>query len=107
MDGLFTNDLEKPHLGNSLLLDAAFAKDLTDDLYLGIGMKEVLVRRRLGSCGRCWLLVSHKNLRFVPFLKDIRWAFSLTNMGKSFLASEVGIIEGKEVSASPSLLPQK
>ena len=104
MDGIFTNNLVKPHLGNSFLVDAAFAKDLTDDLYLGIGMKG-----GFGPEGD-WALAGDfgfwyriKSLRFLPFLKDLRWAFSLTNMGKSFLASEVGIVEGKEVSASPSL----
>ena len=104
MDGLFTNSLIKPNLGNSFMLDLAFAKDLTDNLYLGLGLKGGLGPESdwalAGDFG-FWYRI--KTLRFLPFLQDIRWAFALTNMGKTFLASDSGIDETKPASNAPSI----
>lgn len=108
MDGVFTNELIAPNLGNSFSVDIAFAKDLTDDLYLGLGIKGGLGPKSdwalAGDFG-FWYRI--KSIRILPFLKDVRWGLSLTNLGKAFIASEVGIHEDEAVTASPSVFTPK
>lgn len=72
--------------GKNFTLRAAFAKDLIDDLYLGLGM--------YGSFGDDWAVAGDLGLwcnihtvKWLPFMKDIRWAAALTGMGKAYKTS--------------------
>ena len=89
--------------GNSFTIRGAFAKDLIDDVYLGLGL--------YGTFGDGWAFAGDLGLwcnihtvKWLPFMKDCRWGFSLTGMGRGYRPKNVtGVIKaGDSLSGTPS-----
>lgn len=100
LQGVFADTVESLPLGNTFTIRTAFAKDITDELYLGVGL--------YGGFGSDWALAGDigfwyniKQLRWLPFLQDIRWAVSLTGMGKSYSNPYLGL-DGTQSSEYPA-----
>ncbi len=100
MQGIFTSGLPLMDLGNSFTVRGAFAKDLTDELYVGAGAALAF------GTGMDWALYADigfwyniKVIKGLGFFKDIRWGASLTGMGKPLSSGGIGI-DAASVSGS-------
>lgn len=98
--GLFLEKTPKLNFGNIFTIQSAFAKDITDELYFGVGL--------YGGFGADWALAADigfwyniKQIKWLPFLKDARWAFSVTGLGKSY-QKEILALNGETISDYPS-----
>ena len=99
VQGLFLDKIPQLNLGNVFTIHSAFAKDITDELYFGVGL--------YGGFGEDWALASDigfwyniKQIKWLPFLKDARWAVSVTGLGKSF-EKEILALNGESTSDYP------
>ena len=99
LQGIFLDKTPQLNLGNVFTLRGAFAKDITDELYFGVGL--------YGGFGADWALAADigfwyniKQIKWLPFLKDARWAFSVTGLGKSF-EKEILALNGESISDYP------
>lgn len=97
--GLFLDKTPQLNLGNIFTLRGAFAKDVTDELYFGVGL--------YGGFGADWALSADigfwyniKQIKWLPFLKDTRWAISVTGLGKSY-QKELLALNGQSISDYP------
>lgn len=85
VQGVFASGITGMNLGDSFTVRAAYAKDLTNRLYVGIGLyggwgmyTSYAVACDLGF----WYMLN--KISFLPFLSNARWAMSFTGLGKSF-----------------------
>ena len=99
LQGIFLNKTLELPLGNVFSIHGAFAKDITDELYFGVGL--------YGGFGEDWALAGDigfwyniKQIKWLPFLKDARWAVSVTGLGKSF-EKEILALNGETTSDYP------
>lgn len=86
--------------GKNFTVRSAFAKDLIDELYVGVGL--------YGSFGDDWafagdlgLWCNIKKVSWLPFMDDCRWAVSFTGLGKSYKSPATGIY-GEPSTGIPS-----
>lgn len=100
LQGLFLDKTPQLNLGNIFTIRSSFAKDITDELYFGVGL--------YGGFGPDWALAADigfwyniKHIKWLPFLKDARWAFSVTGLGKSY-QKDIVALNGELVSDFPS-----
>lgn len=99
VQGLFLDNTAQLNLGNVFTIHSAFAKDITDELYFGVGL--------YGGFGADWALAADigfwyniKQIKWLPFLKDARWAVSVTGLGKSY-EKEILALNGETISDYP------
>jgi hypothetical protein len=99
LQGLFLDKTPQLNLGNVFTIHSAFAKDITDELYFGVGL--------YGGFGADWALAADigfwyniKQIKWLPFLKDARWAVSVTGLGKSY-EKEILALNGETISDYP------
>ncbi len=104
MQGIFTSGLSVMNLGNSFTVRGAFAKDLTDELYVGAGATLAF------GTAMDWALYADlgfwyniKSIRGLEFLKDARWGASITGMGKPLSSGGIGIDTGKDSGSYPGM----
>ena len=99
VQGVFTSGLADMNFGNSFTVRAAYAKDLTNRLYVGLDLyggwgpdTDYAVGCDLGF----WYMLN--KISFLPFLSNARWALSFTGLGKSFYSpsSTGGLYYGTE-----------
>ena len=88
------------NFGNSFMIRGAFAKDLIDDLYVGMGL--------YGSFGDNWsvgadlgLWCNLHTIKWLPFMSDCRWACAVTGLGKAYNPNVRGLY-GENSSGFPS-----
>jgi hypothetical protein len=90
LQGVFSPLTDLP-LGNSVILRGGFARDITDDFYVGAGLDtgiaftssiDWMLNLDLGF----WYRIGNWRA-----LKDIRWGASLTGLGKPFSAQTLGL----------------
>ncbi|MCR5698682.1 MAG: hypothetical protein K6G52_03455 [Treponemataceae bacterium] len=89
MDGLVGMDY-----GNSFAARGAYAKDLTDRLYIGIGLYTGYgpeVDWALACDLGFWYMLGK-----VSFIENARWAVSFTGLGKSFESTQEGLYYGTD-----------
>lgn len=86
--------------GNSFTVRAAYAKDLIDDLYVGLAL--------YGTFGDDWAVggdlgfwCNVHTVKWLPFLKDVRWAFAFTNLGRAYKGSTDGLYS-ENITGFPS-----
>jgi len=101
LQGIFAT-FEDMNWGNSGTLRVAYAKDLTDDLYVGTSLHSTVGKYDWGLNLDIGFWYRIKKLKWLPFMKDIRWAFALTGMGKPYSTSGLGI-NGKESESFPGM----
>ncbi len=99
LQGLFLDKTPQLNLGNIFTIRSSFAKDITDELYFGVGL--------YGGFGADWALAGDigfwyniKQIKWLPFLKDARWAVSVTGLGKSY-QKEILALNGESTSDYP------
>ena len=104
MQGIFTGGLPMMNLGNSFTLRGAFAKDLTDELYVGAGAALAF------GTGMDWALYADlgfwyniKSIKGLGFLKDARWGASITGMGKPLSSGGTGIDSSQDSGSFPGM----
>lgn len=104
MQGVFTSALPKMNLGNSFTVHGAFAKDLTDELYVGAGATLALASENdwalYGDLG-FWYNI--KAIKGLGFLKDARWGASITGMGKPLSSGGTGIYALQDSESFPGM----
>ena len=105
VQGLFLDKTPQLNLGNVFTIHSAFAKDITDELYFGVGL--------YGGFGADWALATDigfwyniKQIKWLPFLKDARWAVSVTGLGKSY-EKEILALNGETISDYPMPFPPR
>lgn len=96
--GVFAEEVNNIQYGNNFAIRGAIAKDITDELYLGLGVN--------GAFGDDWALNADlgfwyniKKIKWLPFLKDASWAFSITGMGKAITTDATGAIDSAVASS--------
>ncbi|MCR4789764.1 MAG: hypothetical protein K5839_01655 [Treponemataceae bacterium] len=104
IQGIFSDKIASMDFGNSFTFRGAYAKDLTDRLYIGLGLYGGLTTE-LDYAVACdfgfWYMLN--KISFLPFLSNVRWAVSGTAFGKSYETESNGYYYGYEkLSAYPS-----
>lgn len=95
--GILAEDINNIQYGKNLAIRGAIAKDITDELYLGLGVN--------GAFGADWALNADlgfwyniKKIKFLPFLKNASWAFSITGLGKPITTTAQGAVDPSAAS---------
>lgn len=94
VQGFLMNGLVGMDFGNSFAARGAYAKDLTDRLYIGIGLYTGYgpeVDWALACDLGFWYMLGK-----VSFLQNARWALSVTGLGKSFESTQEGLYYGTD-----------
>ncbi|MCM1320834.1 MAG: hypothetical protein NC041_01495 [Bacteroides sp.] len=107
--GIFVS-LDEMDYGNSITLRGAFAKDLSDELYVGVSLEGVLSDSisdgHWGLCGAAGFWYNIKKIRWLPFLKDARWGASLTGIGRPYYSGGIGISGGEQTGYPSRFTPR-
>lgn len=101
LQGIFAT-FEDMNWGNSGTLRIAYAKDLTDDLYVGTSLYSTVGKYDWGLNLDLGFWYRIKKLKWLPFMKDIRWAFALTGIGKPYSTEGIGL-NGKASESFPGM----
>ncbi len=92
-----TSPFDSLPLGTAGFMHAGFAKDLTDSLYVGVGV--------LGGIGEGWGLTGDVGVLYLAgnlgALHDVRLGLAMTGLGRSFTPDTLGI-EGGDPTGYPS-----
>ena len=102
LQGVFV-PLEDMPLKDSFTVRAAYAKDITDWLYVGVGL--------YGGFGSDWSVGADvgfvylpEKIRWLPFIKKPRLGVSLTGMGKNYKPETIGINGSSDkITSFPSM----
>ncbi len=106
IQGVFV-PFEDMNLQDSFTIRGAYSKDILDDLYVGLGLS--------GTFGSDWafsgdigVLYAIESLSFLPFMSDVRLGASLTQLGKAYNPSSLGVKgDSKDPTGFPGMITPK
>ncbi len=97
-----TSPFDSLPLGTAGFLHAGFAKDLTDSLYMGVGL--------LGGVGEGWGLTGDIGLLYLAgdlgAVRDVRFGLAVTGLGRSFTPDTWGINGGNPTGYPSAFTPR-
>ena len=100
VQGLFTG-FQTLALGNSGTIRGGFAKDITDSIHVGASLAGTF-GKKIGVFGDLGVLWNKGKISKLPWLKDVRIGFALTELGLPYKNPDAaGINPAKDVSGFP------